>query len=140
MTKGEMSQKRFLNPPQLPSWETFFTNVVTVEKNGTETIYLAGQLGIDQNKNFVGAGDLADQTAQAFKNVAIALASVDASPADIVKLVIYVVDYKPSDAATIGAVIAEFFPDQKPPACTLLGVQSLAEERFLIEVEAIAVR
>lgn len=131
-------QKLFSNPQELPTWEDFFTNIITVEGRGVKTIYLAGQLGIDQTKNFVGEGNLESQTVQAFKNVSTALATVGATMTDIVKITYYVVNYKPEDAAIIGKVLAEYFPGQKP-ASTLLGVQALAEERFLIEVEAIAV-
>jgi enamine deaminase RidA (YjgF/YER057c/UK114 family) len=64
---------------------------------------------------------------------------VGATTADVVKTTIFVVNYKPDDAAVIGEVIGKYFPEQKP-ACSLVGVQSLAVDMFLIEVEAIAVR
>jgi enamine deaminase RidA (YjgF/YER057c/UK114 family) len=98
-----------------------------------------GQVGVDNNKKLVGEGDLAAQTAQAFENLATALATVGATTADVVKTTIFVVNYKPDDAAVIGEVIGKYFPKQKP-ACSLVGVQSLAVDMFLIEVEAIAVR
>ena len=130
--------KTFSNPESLPTWKDFFTNIVTVEANSLKTVYLAGQVGVDHSKNFVGNGDLESQTQQSFKNVSTALATVGATLADITKITIYVVNYKPENAAVIGKVIGAYFPNQKP-ACSLIGVQALAEERFLIEVEAIAV-
>jgi enamine deaminase RidA (YjgF/YER057c/UK114 family) len=131
-------QKQFTNPEELPCWPDFFSNIVAVEGRGAKTIYLAGQVGVDANKNFVAGDDLEAQTRQALKNVSIALDTVKATMADVVKLTIYAVNYKPKDATAIGKVIGEYFPEHKP-ACTLLGVQSLAEERFLIEIEAVAV-
>jgi enamine deaminase RidA (YjgF/YER057c/UK114 family) len=135
----DVMQKIFANPEELPCWPDFFSNIVTVKGSGVETIYLAGQVGVDNNKKLVGEGDLAAQTAQAFENLATALATVGATTTDVVKTTIFVVNYKPDDAAVIGEVIGKYFPDQKP-ACSLVGVQSLAVDMFLIEVEAIAVR
>ena len=132
-------KKIFTNPAGLPSWPDFFTNIVTVRGNGIETIYISGQIGLDSNKNLVGEGTLSDQTTQAFENLSIALASVGATPADIVKTTIFVVNYKPDDLAVIGAAISQYFTGEKP-ACSVVGVQSLALEMLLIEVEAIAVK
>ncbi|NEQ21029.1 MAG: RidA family protein, partial [Microcoleus sp. SIO2G3] len=67
--------------------------MVTVEENNVKTIYLAGQVGVDQTKNFVGNGDLESQTIQSFKNISTALATVGAGIADITKITIYVVNY-----------------------------------------------
>lgn len=132
-------QKTFLNPENLPSWPDFFSNTVTVEKNDIKTIYLAGQVGIDENKNLVGEGDFIAQARQSFTNIHIALANVGAKMTDIVKLTIYVVKYKSDYIPTLAELIMEYFPENKP-ACTLLGVESLAEERFLIEIEAVAIQ
>ena len=54
-------------------------------------------------------------------------------------LTIYVVGYEASRAPVIGRAIRARFAAGKLPACSLVGVQALAELRFLIEVEAIAV-
>jgi enamine deaminase RidA (YjgF/YER057c/UK114 family) len=132
-------KKIFTNPPALPSWPDFFTNIVTVKGNGMETIYISGQIGLDNNKNLVGEGTLLDQTTQAFKNLSIALASVGATPADIVKTTIFIVNHQQDNLAVIGGAISQFFPGEKP-ACSVVGVESLALEMLLIEVEAIAVK
>ena len=48
--------------------------------------------------------------------------------------------YKPEDLPALREVRAEALKDvTAPPASTLVGVQSLANPDFLIEVEAIAV-
>ncbi|HBL11673.1 MAG TPA: RidA family protein [Cyanobacteria bacterium UBA11162] len=132
-------KKQFTNPEALPSWPDFFTNVVTVTVNNIETIYISGQIGLDQHKNLVGEGTLAEQTTQAFKNLSIALTSVGSNLGDVVKLTIFVVNYNSDNLAVIGEAICQYFPDQKP-ACSLVGVKFLALEELLIEVEAIAVK
>lgn len=79
------------------------------------------------------------QAIQALQNLESALRAVGATASDVVKLNIYVKDYKPTDAALISAALRKYFPQSNLPTSTWLGVQSLAEEGFLIEVDAIAV-
>jgi enamine deaminase RidA (YjgF/YER057c/UK114 family) len=106
---------------------------------GRRTIYTAGQVSIDERGALVGAGDLAAQTAQAMRNVGIALSAVGASYADIVKITTYVVNYKPEYRAIIGKARAPFFANGTPPASTLIGVSALALSEWLVEIEAVAV-
>ena len=65
--------------------------------------------------------------------------SVDATMANIVKMNIYLVNYQPSDAEMISEVIRKHFRMGQLPTMSLIGVQALAEERFLVEVDAEAV-
>ena len=132
-------KKYYLTPATLPDWSDYFSQVAVVEKNGLKTIYVAGQVGVDRQKNLVGNGKLREQLKQAFSNLQTALESVDATMANVVKMTIYVVNYQPSDAETIGEVIRQCFKIGKLPPMSLIGVQALAEERFLIEVDAEAV-
>jgi len=114
-----------------------FSQVVAA--SGTRTIYTAGQVSIDAQGKLVGAGDLAAQTAQAMRNVGLALTAVGAGFADVVKITTYVVNYQPEQRAIIGQARAPFFAGRPPPASTLLGVAALALPEWLIEIEAIAV-
>ena len=59
--------------------------------------------------------------------------------ADVVALRLYVVNYKPEDAAVVGQALREFFPGDQAPASTWIGVAALSREEFLIEIEAVAV-
>jgi enamine deaminase RidA (YjgF/YER057c/UK114 family) len=115
-----------------------FSQVVVA--SGTRTIHTAGQVSIDEHGAPVGVGDLAAQTAQAMRNVGLALAAAGASYADIVKITTYVVGYKPEHRVIIGKARAPFFANQTPPASTLVGVTALAMPEWLIEIEAVAVR
>ncbi len=106
---------------------------------GKRTIYTAGQVSIDAFGTLVGAGDVAAQTAQAMRNVGLALAAAGATYADIVKITTYVVNYKPEHRTVIGAARAPFFASGEPPASTLVGVAALALPDWLVEIEAVAV-
>jgi enamine deaminase RidA (YjgF/YER057c/UK114 family) len=130
--------KDFLNPPTLPDWRSAFSQVVIVEAGGVRTIYVAGQVSVDAERKLIGPGNLKLQAEQAFGNLTRALAAAGASTADVVKINIYVKHYKPSDAAIVSEAFQRAFPHSKLPVSTWLGVESLAEEGFLIEVDAVA--
>ncbi len=131
--------KEFLNPPNLPDWRPAFSQVVIVKAGGVRTIYIAGQVSVDEERKLVGAGNRELQAEQAFRNLTKALAAAGASTADVVKINIYVKHYQPSDAAIVGDAFRCAFPHRNLPVSTWLGVESLADEGFLIEVDAVAV-
>ena len=87
----------------------------------------------------VGKGDLKAQLNQAWENVRLALAGSGATFQDVVKVTTYVVNYKPSMRDDLRAARLKFMADAKPPAATLVGVQSLASEDWLVEIEVTAV-
>ena len=107
--------------------------------SGTRTIYTAGQVSVDAGGALVGAGDLAAQTAQAMRNVGLALAAAGARYSDIVKITTYVVNYRPEHRAVIAQARAPFFANGALPASTLVGVAALARPEWLVEIEAVAV-
>lgn len=129
--------REFINPSKLPNWSQSFTQVV-VTSGAAKTIYVSGQVSVDEHQNLIGEGDLAVQAMRAFQNLETALAAASAKPSDVVKLNIYIRDYQPEDTEVIGVAFRNVFPQQNLPASTWLGVQALAKEGFLIEVEAIA--
>jgi enamine deaminase RidA (YjgF/YER057c/UK114 family) len=61
-----------------------FSQVVVAA--GMRTIYTAGQVSIDEGGALIGGDDLGAQTAQAMRNVGLALTAAGANYADIVKL------------------------------------------------------
>jgi enamine deaminase RidA (YjgF/YER057c/UK114 family) len=132
-------EKEFLNPPELPNWQQAFSQVVVVRAGGVRTIYVAGQVSVDAERKLIGENNLEAQAEQAFGNLVRALTAVDASTADVVKVCIYVKHYQPSDAAIVSRAFGRAFPQDNLPVSTWLGVESLAEEGFLIEVDAVAV-
>jgi enamine deaminase RidA (YjgF/YER057c/UK114 family) len=131
-----MSTIEHLRPKGLFHNPAFSQAVVA---SGTRTIYVSGQVSIDEAGALVGAGDLAAQTTQVMRNVGLALAAVGATFTDVVKITTYVVNYAPEQRAVIAKARASFFPGGKPPASTLVGVTALALPGWLIEIEAIAV-
>lgn len=130
----------FINPPELPNWGRSFSQIVVVRAaRPAKTIYLSGQVSVDHRNNLVGADDLNAQAEFAFENLQRALAAAGATVEDVVKINIYIKDYKPTDAAIVSQAMRQVFWQENLPASTWLGVQSLALEGLLIEVDAIAI-
>ncbi|HXN04976.1 MAG TPA: RidA family protein [Candidatus Acidoferrum sp.] len=113
-----------------------YTQVVVA--TGRRMVFLAGQVSIDADGKLVAPGDFAGQVKQVFANLRTALEGAGATPADVTKITIYVVDYKPELRLLLGEARSAVF-GATLPASTLVGVQALAEPGYLIEVEAIAV-
>jgi enamine deaminase RidA (YjgF/YER057c/UK114 family) len=131
--------KEHLNPSDLPNWSESFSQVVVVQTGATRTIYVSGQVSVDAGNNVVGHGNLSQQAQVAIENLSKALAAAGATPADVVRLGIYVKDYKPDQAAVITTALRNTFVAGRMPASTWLGVSSLALDELLIEIEATAV-
>ena len=132
-------KKYYLTPEFLPDWGDYFSQIVVVEKNGIKNIYLSGQVGVDCQKNLVGNGELPDQLQQTFKNIQTALQSVRGTIESIIKMNIYIVNYHLEAAEIIKAAMHQYFNPDKLPAMSLIGVQALAEPRFLVEIDVEAI-
>ncbi|NOK36441.1 RidA family protein [Corallococcus exercitus] len=108
---------------------------------GTRQVHIAGQVAYDTQGQLVARGGLAGQVAQAYRNVAIALAAAGATFSDVVRLTFYVVDWKhesmPDFLAGIEQVSKEL--GLVPAPASLIGVSVLFEPGVLVEIEATAV-
>ena len=127
-----------LQPEQLfPSAPFGFSQVVV--SSGNRYVHCAGQTAWDENMELVGGMDLGQQMQKALENVGHALEAAGATPANVVRIMTFVVDYRPDQAMILGQTMAEFFDAENLPAATLVGVQALAMPEFLVEVQATAV-
>ena len=130
--------KEYINPPSLfRSRDHGFSQAVAA--SGTRTLYVSGQTAWDANRQLVGGADLAEQARQAFRNVQAAVEASGGTIGDVVSLRIYVVNYGPEKAEAVGSALRESFSGPAGPATTWIGVVSLADPGFLIEIEATAV-
>jgi enamine deaminase RidA (YjgF/YER057c/UK114 family) len=111
-----------------------------VRATGSGLLFIAGQVAVDLEGNLVGEGDAVAQTRQVFANIAGILESVGASFSDVVEFTSYLVG-KESIPLYIQArreIFPNYLPDSDFPANTLLIVESLVREEFLVEVKAVA--
>lgn len=123
----------FINPPTL-STPPGYTHVVEITRG--RTIYIAGQVALDQAGKIVGPHDFRAQTQQVFENLKAALAAVGTDFTSVVKLNMYVVDI--SQLPVLREVRDRYVNTVNPPASTLVEVRRLAHESFLLEIEAVA--
>jgi len=129
-------ERQFINPEGMNRPGTY-TPVVTAR--GGKTIYISGQVALDERGQLVGGGDLKAQTEQVYRNLGLALKGAGAGFQDVVKITTYVVNYKPEYRSLMHEVRSRHFSGENPPASTLVGVQSLARPDILVEIEAVAV-
>ena len=124
-----------INPDDLRTPQTY-THVVAA--TGSRLVFVAGQVADDAQGILVGPGDLTAQARQALANVGRGLAAGGAHPEQVAKITIFVVGYRPECLAAIEAGRVALFGDHKP-ADSLVGVETLSDPGYLIEVEAVAV-
>jgi 2-iminobutanoate/2-iminopropanoate deaminase len=99
-----------------------------------DTLYVSGIVPVDASGAVVG-DDVVAQARQVFAIMERVLAAAAATPADVVKVTVYLLDI--DDRPLINPVRQEFFGDTRP-ASTLVEVSRLAVPGARLEIEAIA--
>jgi enamine deaminase RidA (YjgF/YER057c/UK114 family) len=99
-------------------------------------LHLAGQVGVDEDWNLVGPGDMVAQARQTLENLQSILRGAGGEMDDIVSVIVYVTEMAPLMA--VHEVRKEFFSEPYP-ASTLVQVAALVKPEFLIEISAVAV-
>ncbi|ABF44814.1 RidA family protein [Deinococcus geothermalis] len=107
------------------------------EVRGGRTVYVSGQIAVDEQGAVIGAGDFTTQARQVFQNIGLALAEVGLTFDAVVKLTFFLTDF--AHLPEMRAVRDEFVNVQAPPASSAVQVAALVRPELLIEVEAIAV-
>jgi enamine deaminase RidA (YjgF/YER057c/UK114 family) len=115
-----------------------YSHAVIVEAR--RLMFLAGQVSVDKNLKVVGKGDFARQFKQVFANMEAILKSAGATFNNVVQFTTYLVDSRdmPAFHAARQQMYKKIYPKGDYPTNTLLVIDRLASEDFLLEVEAIA--
>ena len=133
-----MAEIRIINPDVLGKPLGQYSQLTRVKAN--EFLFMAGQLSADHAGNVVGAGDFDAQCVQVFANIEQALASQGANWGHVVQFTTYLVHSQ--DIPRLMAYrLREFprmFPNGAYPPNTLLMVDRLVQEPFLVEVQVVA--
>ncbi len=87
-----------------------------------------------RSKDLVGVGDIGRQLEKSLENLAVALESVGASLDQVGALRLYIKQSHMHEGKAISGALRARFGDN-PPCSTWIGVSSLADDDFLIEVE-----
>ncbi len=107
-----------------------------VRTSGKHTVYLSGQVPLDEQGNCVGVGDFDTQVHQVYRNLTTILDALGVGWEAVAMMHMYIVDYTPERYARLREIRAEYLGDILP-AATVLGVTALALPEFDVEVELV---
>ena len=108
--------------------------------NAGRLLYVAGQVGVNTAGELVGPGDAAAQTRQVLQNIGGVLEAAGAGFSNVVEFTTYVVGRSSVQGFIDGRnqVFPDIFPNGDYPPNTLLVVDGLVREEFLVEIKAVA--
>jgi len=130
-----MSEFKHINPPGVFDPSAIYSHIVVPPPG--RTVFFSGQWGGDIDGGLVEGG-FAAQVQRAYANVQTHLAALGISPAHVTKLTHYVVGLDQDKRAALHTATGSIWPDSKP-ASTLLGVERLARDGMLYEVDVQAI-
>ncbi|MBR1128201.1 RidA family protein [Bradyrhizobium iriomotense] len=111
-----------------------FAQVAVIRTPFGDVVNVSGQVAWDVERKIVGAGDIGRQLEKSLENLAVALASVGATLNDVGSLRLYIKQGHMHESDAISGALRAIF-GENPPCATWIGVPSLANDAFLIEVE-----
>ena len=131
-----MPSIQMLNPDSLGKPLGQYSHIARVK--ASEFLFIAGQVGADRDGRT--AADFDAQCAQVFANLGAALASQDANFANVVEFTTYLVHSQdiPKFMQYRTREFPRLFAGGAYPPNTLLVIDRLVREEFLIEVSAVA--
>lgn len=130
-----MPEIRIVNPETLGKPLGQYSQMTRVK--ASEFLFIAGQVAVDRDGNTVGVDDFDAQCRQTFANIAAALKSAGAGWGNVVEFTTYLV-HSHDIAKFMAFRLREFprmFPEGAYPPNTLLIIDRLVHEAFLIEVQ-----
>jgi enamine deaminase RidA (YjgF/YER057c/UK114 family) len=128
----------YKNPPGCAPAQGLYSHATVI--NGGTTVFIAGQLSVGADGAVVGKGSFEQQFAQVFQNLGDVLQGLGGSYADVVKFTTFLVHSQDIDQFMVlrKALFPKLFQGGVYPPNTLLVVDRLVKEEFVIEVEAVA--
>jgi len=108
-----------------------------IRVSGGTQVFLSGMVALDADGALIGEGDMAAQAAATYANVGQALSAAGAVAADVVSCTVFATDLDRYRRAG-SPIAAEFFGETRPVS-TVVEVSRLADPRYFLEVQVIAV-
>ena len=132
-----MPDIKMINPDALGKPLGQYSQMTRVK--ASDFLFIAGQVGVDKTGNVAG-GDFDAQCVQTFANIEAALKSVGAGWGNIVEFTTYMVHAQdiPKFMQYRLREFPRMFADGHYPPNTLLMVDRLVREAFLLEVQTVA--
>ena len=128
---------KIYNPPELGTPLGQYPMVTRVRAQ--EYLFIAGMVSADRSGTIIGT-DIDAQAVQVFDNIRTALESAGASWKNVVQFTTYIVDAKhiPGFMQYRKREFPKMFGSAAYPPNTLLIIDRLVREEFLIEVQTVA--
>jgi enamine deaminase RidA (YjgF/YER057c/UK114 family) len=133
-----MAEIKIYNPDTLGKPLGQYSQITRVK--ASEFLFIAGQLAANKAGEVVGIDDFDAQCVQVFANVEAALESAGAGWGNVVQFTTYLVHSQdiPKFMKYRTREFPRLFPNGAYPPNTLLMVDRLVGEPFLVEVQAVA--
>ena len=133
-----MAEIKILNPDALGKPLGQYSHVTRVK--ASEFVFIAGQVGVLKDGKLAGDGGFDAQCGQTFANIEAALKSQGATWANVVEFTTYLVHSQdiPKFMKFRLREFPKYFANGAYPPNTLLMIDRLVGEAFLIEVKVVA--
>ncbi len=134
MTKGV----QYLNPEAAGPAQGLYSHAARVEAGAL--YFIAGQVAAGRDGAVVGKGDFERQCRQVFENLGAVLRGLGLGFDDVAKFTTYLVHSQDIERfmKIRGELYPTLFSGKTYPPNTLLVIDRLVKEEFLIEIEAVA--
>jgi enamine deaminase RidA (YjgF/YER057c/UK114 family) len=130
---------KMFNPDTLGKPLGQYSHIARVKGAG-ELVFIAGQIATDKAGNLVGADDFDAQCAQVYRNIETALRAVGGGWKNVVQFTTYLVHSQdiPKLRAFRQREFSRYFPDGAYPPNTLVIIDRLVNESYLLEIQTVA--
>jgi len=128
-------EKRAIEPEAIyaPTWD--FSQAIEVSGAG-RLLFVSGIMGFRKDGSI--SESMAEQSDQAYRNLAEVLAAAGGSLADIVKVTVFVGEDYPDHREEMREIRSRHFTARPFPASTLVRVAGFAGREYKFEIEAVA--
>jgi enamine deaminase RidA (YjgF/YER057c/UK114 family) len=130
---------KMINPDTLGKPLGQYSHIARVKGAG-ELVFIAGQVPADKAGTLVGADDFDAQCAHVYANIETALKAVGGGWHNVVQFTTYLVHSQdvPKLRAFRQRTFSKFFPNGAYPPNTLVMIDRLVNESYLLEVQTVA--
>ena len=126
-------EKRSINPW---TWQDKYGFVQANEvTGGSQMLFCAGQISVDENGNILHPGDMEKQINQIFDNLETILEQSDFELSDAVRFTYYTTDVA-AFTKSAHVISSRYKKGNCKPATSLIGIASLARPDSVVEIEA----
>ncbi|MEM7715639.1 MAG: RidA family protein [Cyanobacteria bacterium P01_A01_bin.68] len=103
-----------------------------------DTIYLSGQVSLDEEGNVVGIGDMEAQIRQAYSNIKKVLTQYNASIENVVDEVIFITDMQAVSTDEVIKCRREMYSGNPVVASTVVEISRLGYTDLMVEIKCVA--